>query len=272
MDLYVENGCYVLIEEYIEGKTLQQLIDEKSTIFTPERVYEITRSLCDILKPIHQSKIVHRDISASNVMYSFDNQIYLIDFGNSRTVKNKQTADTEYIGTQYYAAPEQFGFSQSDYRTDIFAIGILCNVLLTGGKYPYEQLCRGYFSKVVKRCTAVKPKDRYRNVRCLKRGIFFAKHRFFTSTPMIIFYVYAILWFALPNIGVIWYIHDDIKVKESYSYTAIATSSPEERENRRWSNIENCIADGNYDEAQKRLDEACINKSQTFVRDAIPLQ
>lgn len=262
IDLYIENGCYVLIEEYIEGKTLQQLIDEKSTIFTPERVYEIARCLCDILKPIHQSKIVHRDISASNIIYSFDNQIYLIDFGNSRTVKNRQSTDTEYIGTQHYAAPEQFGFSQSDYRTDIFAIGILCNVLLTGGKYPYEQLCRGYFSKVVKRATAVKPKDRYRNVKCLKHGIFFAKHRFFTSTPMIIFYIYAILWFALPNIGVIWYIHDDIKVKERYSYSAIATSSPEERENRRWSDIENCIADGNYDEAQKRLDEA-VNEGIT---------
>ena len=256
IDLFTEDDCYILIEEYIEGKTLQQLIDEKAMIFTPDRVEEITRFLCNTLKPIHKSKIIHRDISASNVMYSFDNQLYLIDFGNSRAVKDGQSTDTEYIGTQNYAAPEQFGFAQSDQRTDIFAIGVLCNVLLTGGKYPTEQLYKGRFAEVIKRCTAVNPKDRYRNVTRLRIGMFRARHGFFTSIPMIIFYVYAILWFALPNIGILWYMHDDIKANKRAPYTAIATSSPDEKANRRWSDIKNCIADGNYDEAQKRLDEA----------------
>lgn len=256
IDLYIEDNCYILIEEYIEGKTLQQLLDEKAIIFTPDRVKEIVDFLCNTLKPIHKSKIIHRDISASNIMYSYDNQLYLIDFGNARTVKSNKSTDTEYIGTQNYAAPEQFGFTQSDCRTDIFAIGILCNVLLTGGKYPHEQLYKGRFSKVIKHCTAVKPKDRYPNVTRLKIGMFRARHGFFTSIPMIIFYIYAILWLALPNIGVLWYIRDDIKANERAPYAAIATSTPQEKEYRRWSDIENCIADGNCDEAQKRLDTA----------------
>lgn len=255
-DLFIEDGCYVLIEEYIEGKTLQQLIDERAMIFTPERVKEIVRFLCNTLKPIHKSKIIHRDITASNIIYSYDNRLYLIDFGNSRTVKDGQSTDTEYIGTQNYAAPEQFGFAQSDRRTDIFAIGILCNVLLTGGKYPHEQVYKGWFAKIIKRCTAVKPKDRYRSVTRLKIGIFRARHRFLTSIPMIVFYIYALLWFALPNIGVLWYIHDDIKTEERAPYAAIATSPPDVRAYRRWSDIENCIADCNFDEAQKRLDAA----------------
>lgn len=256
IDIFTENDYYVLIEEYIEGKTLQQIIDEKSMIFTPERTEEIMRFLCNTLKPIHKAKIVHRDISASNIIYSFDNHLYLIDFGNSRTVKSGQSTDTEYIGTQNYAAPEQFGFAQSDRRTDIFSIGVLCNVLLTGGKYPNEQMYKGKFTKVIKRCTAVKPKDRYRNVTQLKIGMFRMCHRFFTSTPMIIFYIYAILWFALSNIGLLWYIHDDIKINKQAPYMAIATSSPADKAYRRWSDIENCIADGNFDEAQKRLDAA----------------
>ncbi len=214
IDLFAEDDCYILIEEYIKGKTLQQLIDEKSMIFTPDRVEEIARFLCDTLKPIHKSKIIHRDISASNVMYSFDNQLYLIDFGNSRAVKDGQSTDTEYIGTQNYAAPEQFGFAQSDQRTDIFAIGVLCNVLLTGGKYLTEQRYKGRLTKVIERCTAVDPKDRYRNVTRLKIAMFRASHGFFTSIPMIIFYVFAILQSALSNILLLLHMREDIKANK----------------------------------------------------------
>lgn len=256
IDLYFEDNCYVLIEEYIEGKSLQQLIDEKAMIFTPDRVEEIVNFLCRTLKPIHKSGIIHRDITASNIMYSYDNQMYLIDFGNSRTHKNNQSTDTEYIGTQNYAAPEQFGFGQSDRRTDIYAVGVLCNVLLTSGKYPHEQLYKGRLTKVIRRCIAVKPKDRYRSMTALKIGMFRSRHRFFTSVPMIIVYVYALLFFMFPSVIVMFAMRDEQKTDPYDAYKAIATSSPEEKSNRRWDIIENCIADGNYDEAQKRLDEA----------------
>ena len=256
IDLYCEDNCYVLIEQYIEGKSLQQIIDEKSMIFTPAFTEDIIRFLCNTLAPIHKKNIIHRDISASNIIYTYDNQLYLIDFGNARIPKYNQSTDTEYIGTQNYAAPEQFGFGQSDRRTDIFAIGNLLNVLLTGGKFPYEQLYKGRLAKVIRKCTSVNPKDRYRNTTALKIGMFRARHRFFTSTPMIVFYVYALLFFMLPNIGVLWYIHDDLEANQRASYEAIATSSPEEKSYRRWSDIENCIADGNYEEAQHRLDTA----------------
>ncbi len=255
-DLFFEDNCYVLIEEYIEGKTLQQLLDEKSMIFTPDRVEEIVCFLCKTLRPIHKAGIVHRDITAANIMYSCDNRIYLIDFGNSRTHKSDRSTDTEFIGTQNYAAPEQFGFGQSDHRTDIYAIGVLMNVLLTGGKYPYEQFYNGSFTKVIRRCTAVKPNERYNSVAALNHALFSVTHKSFNAVSISVICVLAAAFAAVFVIRAVLGMAELPKQTSLYTVTPITTSTPEEKAYRRWSDIENCIADGDYDEAQRRLDEA----------------
>ncbi len=192
IDIYPENDYFVLIEERAEGKSLQEMLDA-GFLFPPEFMRTLTAFFARTLTPIHRDGIVHRDITASNVIYSGGDKFYLIDFGNARTYKKEQSADTEFIGTQNYAAPEQFGFGQSTRRTDIFAIGMLMNALLTGGRFTYEQMYEGALKRVIKRCTAVNPRRRYGSVKQLSRAAARVTYLPFTSVPMIIFYVYGVL-------------------------------------------------------------------------------
>lgn len=202
IDIYPENDYFVLIEEYVQGKSLQQMLDEKIP-FYPEFVREIVKSLSHTLEPIHRDGIVHRDITASNVIFAGGDRFYLIDFGNARTYKSDQSTDTEYIGTQNYAAPEQFGFGQSDKKTDIYSIGVLMNVLLTGGSFTYERLYKGKLDKVIKKCTRVNPQSRYKNMSALRRGLFRAYNRPFMSGPAMFIYAYMIWIFLVLLIATI---------------------------------------------------------------------
>ena len=90
---------------------------------------------------------------------------YHIDFNVSRKVTNA-SRDTVVMGTVGYASPEQLGISQSDARTDIYAAGVLLNVMLTG-KHPSETLASGKAGKIVRKCTAVNPSDRYQTAKKL---------------------------------------------------------------------------------------------------------
>ncbi|MCC8159828.1 MAG: protein kinase [Oscillospiraceae bacterium] len=247
IDIYPENDYFVLIEEYICGKSLRQMLDGGYD-FTIDFVKRLVYFLCKTLSPIHKYGIVHRDITAANVLYSDSGEFYLTDFGNARIHKQNQSTDTEFIGTQDYAAPEQFGFGQSDRRTDIYAIGVLMNVLLTGGKFPTEQKYRGSLSRVIKRCTAVKPRDRYASVSRLRHGTLAASHKVLLSVTCALLCLAALTAYCVAV----------STSADRYSYTAkpIETSSPAEKAYRRWSDIENLIADGEYAEAQQRLDAA----------------
>ncbi|MGM9937832.1 MAG: serine/threonine protein kinase [Candidatus Ornithomonoglobus sp.] len=251
IDIYPEADYFVLIEEYINGLSLQQLL-EQGKQFTPYFVSRLVRFLCDTLAPIHKKHLIHRDITASNIIYTPDDRFYLIDFGNARTHKQRQSVDTEFIGTQNYAAPEQFGFGQSDLRTDIYAIGVLMNVLLTGGSFIHEKKYKGKLTPVIKTCTAVKATERYKNTSQLKGSLFLAMNKPFTAVPMLI--LYALLTAFI--IFFIYAVNSPEPANSTYQIRPIETSSPEERAYRRWSDIENCIRDGNFDEAQRRLDEA----------------
>ena len=79
------------------------------------------------------------------------------------TPKLENSADTQILGTTGFAAPEQYGLSQSDVRTDIYALGVLINVMLTG-EHPSRNLAKGRMGRIVDRCTHVNPQRRYKNV------------------------------------------------------------------------------------------------------------
>ena len=164
----VEDGDrLIIIEEYVQGRSLDDVLKERC--LTEEEAKKIIVQICEILKPLHDHKpaIIHRDIKPSNIIMQ-DNQVYLIDFDASRDYDPDETKDTVLMGTRDYAAPEQFGFSQSTPRTDIYALGILMNVMITG-KTPSDRQVGGKTGKVIEKCTAIDPDDRYPSVDELKK-------------------------------------------------------------------------------------------------------
>lgn len=161
----------IIIEEYIHGKTLDEYIKEKGTLGEKEAV-SIVINLCDILSSIHKldEPIVHRDIKPKNVMISNDGVVKLIDFDAARAYVEGDYEDTYLLGTKEYAAPEQFGFGQSDARTDIYALGVLLNYMIAG-KYPKEKLCENKLGSIVTRCTMLDRDKRFGDVLELKRAL-----------------------------------------------------------------------------------------------------
>ena len=120
------------------------------------------KQLCRALWVLHSMAAVHRDIKPENVILRGPDAV-LIDFDAARLHKPGAETDTQVLGTTGFAAPEQYGLSQSDVRTDIFALGVLINVMLTG-EHPSTKLAEGRMGRVVQRCTQVNPEKRYQNV------------------------------------------------------------------------------------------------------------
>lgn len=87
----------------------------------------------------------------------------LIDFDASRIVKANSSADTQVLGITGFAAPEQYGLSQSDERADIYAMGVLLNVMLAG-KHPSQQLAPGRMGRIILKCTMANPKKRCKSI------------------------------------------------------------------------------------------------------------
>lgn len=163
--LYVARGARdaLVIMEYISGKTIEEYLKEK-VIFSEKETFFYMEQLLMGLKMIHGQGIIHRDINPRNVLISTDGVIKILDFDIGRQYKMKQECDTRILGTAGYAAPEQFGFTQSDTRTDIYAVGVLMNVMLTG-VLPRESLYRnGRISYMIKTCIQIDPDNRYQRV------------------------------------------------------------------------------------------------------------
>lgn len=155
----------IVLEEYINGITVADILE--GGLYTEMGVKTILLAVCDALQILHEKHIIHRDIKPENVMITNDGAVKLIDFDAARFYKPYRSEDTRVIGTVGYAAPEQFGITQSDGRSDIFALGILMNVMLTG-EHPSKKLYQGKLSRVIIKCTQIDPKQRYQTVCDLK--------------------------------------------------------------------------------------------------------
>lgn len=158
----------IVLEEYIDGQTVADYLQD--SLYSPTGVKRIISALCDALDFLHKNKIIHKDIKPENVMIDNSGNVKLIDFDAARVYKHYQNKDTKIIGTIGYAAPEQYGINQTDERTDIYALGVLMNVMLTG-KPPEIKLYNGKLKKVIVKCTQTIPDNRYKNVKELKRNL-----------------------------------------------------------------------------------------------------
>ena len=132
--------------------------------------------LCDALEALHSAGIVHRDVKPENIMLQPDGSVKLFDYDAARVYNVLAGRDTTLMGTVGYAAPEQFGLTQSDARSDIYSLGVLLNLLLTDA-HPSVCLCRGALRPIVLRCTHVNPERRYQSVRSVRRRLTLMQNR-----------------------------------------------------------------------------------------------
>ena len=155
--IHLDDGLVVL-EEFIDGITVADVL--MSGNYSYRSACEIIRSVCAALTLLHSHDIIHRDIKPENIVVTKDRRIKLLDFNASRLYCDEKSHDTVTLGTIGYAPPEQFGISQSDEKSDIYAVGVLLNVMLTG-RHPSEKLADGKAAKIILKCTSIDPNSRF---------------------------------------------------------------------------------------------------------------
>lgn len=147
----------IVLEEYIDGITVADVMQTGKYRYWGAK--RIVGEVCNALMVLHERGIVHRDIKPENVMIEKSGRVVLIDFNASR-LESSAKKDTVIMGTVGYASPEQLGLSQTDARTDVYAAGVLYNVMLTG-QHPSISIAPGKAGRIVRKCTAVNPDERY---------------------------------------------------------------------------------------------------------------
>ena len=152
----------LVVEEYIEGLTVEQILETGR--YTAAGVEDIIIQLAEALDVLHENNIVHRDIKPENIIVNNEGVVKLIDYNISRIYDNSSDKDTRILGTTGFAAPEQYGIAETDPRADIYAIGILINVMLTG-EHPAKKLCEGRWKRIVNKCTRINPNERFNKVK-----------------------------------------------------------------------------------------------------------
>lgn len=165
---YVCDGRCSVVEEYIDGITVADVL--AGGLYTAGGAAKVVKEICNALDTLHSLDIIHRDIKPENVMVDSKGNVKLIDFDAARIYKTYQPLDTVFVGTAGFAAPEQYGINQTDPRSDIFALGVLLNVMLTG-EHPSKKLCEGKLKKVVEKCISVDPNKRYSTARELAKKL-----------------------------------------------------------------------------------------------------
>ena len=177
VDIIDQQDNYLIVMDYIEGITLENIMQEEG-VQPQEKVVDWAIQLCDVLQYLHTRKpaIIYRDMKPSNIMLRSDGSVVLIDFGTAREFKERHVEDTTCLGTQGYAAPEQFGgMGQTDERTDIYSLGATMYRLVTGhnpSEPPYEMYPITHWNPrlstglegIIAKCTSKDPKSRYQSV------------------------------------------------------------------------------------------------------------
>ncbi len=188
-----DDKTYV-VEEYINGVNLQDEL-EQDRVFTEKQVLQIALQLCDVLLAIHSKGVLHRDIKPGNIILQ-NGSAWLIDFGAAKTVSGDKTQDTRILGTPGFAPPEQYGFSTTDTRSDIYALGKTMQALL-GEKY------NGKIKGVIAKCTQFDPQKRIASVAELKKLLLqtqsSSKNRVATATAVLAILAGGYYYLNLPQ-------------------------------------------------------------------------
>ncbi len=161
-ELYESSNCLIVLEEYVEGETVAERLGRAP--FSEEEAVRAARDICVILDRLHNlpRPIIHRDVKPSNIMLTPEGEVVLLDMNAAKWYGPGRSDDTNYMGTWFYAAPEQagFGLSASSPKTDTYALGVTLNVMLTG-QIPKEKKAGGRIWDVIERCISLNAEERY---------------------------------------------------------------------------------------------------------------
>ena len=158
-----EQGAF-LWREYVEGQTLEERISQGKAM-TDMEAAETVEMICRFLARLHSRRpqVIHRDIKASNIVQRSDGSLCVIDLDGCRKYHEGEKKDTICLGTASTAAPEQFGYGQSDGRSDIYGAGMLLIFLLTGKEErgASSKISEKYLRKIAQKATEFDPGRRY---------------------------------------------------------------------------------------------------------------
>ncbi|MDE7220463.1 MAG: phosphotransferase, partial [Oscillospiraceae bacterium] len=164
VDFFEEDGAQYLVRSYLPGQSLAEAWEAREQ---PESgCIRLGRQLCALLDRLHRLSppVIHRDVKPENIILSPQGEPCLIDFGIARSYDPERDADTACMGTRSTAAPEQYGFSQSDQRTDLYALGVTLRWMVTGS-YRAADLeeadCSEGLKRFLRKAAAFDPADRY---------------------------------------------------------------------------------------------------------------
>ena len=162
-EIIEDNDKCIIIEKYIKGFGLERLIKERGPL-KEKTACKYILDICQALRAVHSLNIIHRDISPDNVIIDENDNAVLLDFDIAREGSKNKSTDTTILGTAGFASPEQYGFAQTDARSDIYSLGALFNYMLTGyipqiGAYAEEP----YYS-VISKATKIDSSMRYGSV------------------------------------------------------------------------------------------------------------
>lgn len=160
----------IVLEEYIDGTALSCIAENNG--LSKKEALKYVIDICCALSVLHSFNIVHRDVKPENVIINKDKKAVLIDLEISRFVTGVKKKDTNKLGTINYAAPEQFGATESTFATDVYAVGTLINFLILG-VYPSVKTPKGFLGMIVRKCTSTQIYKRYQNINKLKRHLTF---------------------------------------------------------------------------------------------------
>lgn len=194
-----------VVRAFAPGKSLDQFVRESPV--TDRQALAIALQLCDILTYLHGQTppVIHRDIKPQNIIIDEQGIITLIDFGVSRLFDETSQADTVCFGTRHYAAPEQYGFSQTDARSDIYSLGVVLGWLLTGradAAHAPQSIPNSRLAKIVARCTAFDPQDRFQTATQVKAALLGQSSRrrlLIALSALLMMPALILLWFNLAG-------------------------------------------------------------------------
>lgn len=167
-ECYVADSSLVVLLEYVEGETLQDYVRERGASY--ELALRIFPPICDAASELHKAfdpPLIHRDLTPANIVVS-PGGITIIDLSIARTFQPDATKDTTYFGTRAYAPPEQFGFGQTDVRSDVYTLGKVLAFCAGANDDEATTAPDPGIARVVRKATELDPEKRFQSVEALK--------------------------------------------------------------------------------------------------------